>query len=116
MKYLIIPALSLALLFSGCSTTTAVKTEGVTVTTVDTGMKTWSLYVQSHLTDGKVTQKEINDVQTGYQAYYNAQLVSESLLENAVSTGSTNDIAATEETVTETETSLLALINQYLNQ
>ena len=99
IKHIIIPALFLSLVISGCSTPSVVKTEGVIVTTVDTGMKTWALYVTAHLNDGKVTQKEINDVQTGYQAYYNAQLVSEALLENAVSTGSTNDIAATEETV-----------------
>jgi len=117
LTFLTIPALAISLFIEGCATTsTTIKTEGVTVTTVDTGMKTWASYVQAHLTDGKVTQKEINNVETAYTAYYNAQLVTEAYLESSVSTGSTNDITTVEASVTNAETSLLALINQYLNQ
>jgi hypothetical protein len=116
MKKLFLPLLFSAILCGCVTTSTTLKTEGITVTTVDTGMKTWALYVEAHLKDGKVNQNEINNVQTAYTAYYNAQLVTEAYLESSVSTGSTNDIASVEASVTTAETSLLALINQYLNQ
>lgn len=115
MKKFLLP-LFLSAILNGCSTTSTIKTEGITVTTVDAGMKTWALYVEAHLTDGRVTQAEINTVQASYSAYYNAQLIAEAYLQSAVSTGSTNDVASVEQAVTASETSLLALINQYLNQ
>src|ERR1039457_6461669 len=113
--------LGVAFVTPSCSTsqtTTVTKAEGVVVNTVDVGMKTWHDYVVLHLTDGKVTQKEIDNVSTGYTAYYNAQLVVKAMLEKLVTTGSTNtvDLATSNTAVTSAETSLLALINQYLNQ
>ena len=83
--------LGVAFVTPSCSTsqtTTVTKAEGVVVNTVDVGMKTWHDYVVLHLTDGKVTQKEIDNVSTGYTAYYNAQLVVKAMLEKLVTTGS----------------------------
>jgi hypothetical protein len=119
MKKLLI-SLTLAALIVGCSTPTgtAIKTEGVTVTTVDTGMKGWAMYVNQHLTDGKVTQKELDTVKNAYNIYYTAQLSAEAALETIVTSGSTNtvDLTTANTSVMTAETQLLTLINQYLNQ
>jgi len=115
MKYLIIPTLALSLLVSGCATTSrtssVIKAEGVTVTTVDTGMKVWHDYVVAHLTDGKVNQAEIDAVANGYNIYYTAQLATEAALTKTVSAGSTNtvDIATANSAVLSAEGSLSSI-------
>ena len=125
MKKLIIAICLTGALFApvtGCKntspTTAIVKSEAIIVTSVDTGMKIWHDYVVAHLTDGKVTQKEIDTVATAYNAYYTAQLAVKATLEQVILTGSTNtvDIATANASVINAETSLLALINKFLNQ
>lgn len=120
-KLLIISLLTATLFISGCKTTqtaSIIKGEGIVVTTVDTGMIAWHDYVVAHLTDGKVSQTEINDVANAYGVYYTSQLSIEAALEKTVSTGSTNivDVTIANTAVVSAETSLLALINKYLNQ
>jgi len=115
MKYLIISTLALSLLVSGCTTsqqTTAINAEGVVITTVDTGMKGWALYVNA----GKASPVQIANVQTAYNAYYTAQLAAQAALSTLVTSGSTNtvDVATANASVLTAENSLLALLNQYI--
>jgi len=101
-------------LCAGCSslTTATIKSEGVIVTTVDVGMKTWANYVNS----GKATQQQVDTVKSAYNTYYNAQLVAEGALEKMISTGSTNnvDINTADASVATAENSLLTIINSYI--
>lgn len=105
--------------YTGCKTPPAVaivRSEGVIITTVDTGMKTWALYVTQHQHDGKVTQAQVDKVQDVYSTYYNAQLVLKGALEMYVVNGSTNkaEVDAANIAVLNAQSAILALLNQYI--
>ncbi len=109
-----------AMLIAGCKTSTPtqaiIKSEGVLITTVDIGMKTWSIYINKHVSDGKVTQAQINTVHKAYDDYYAAQIVTEGALSALITSGSTNatDIVVANGNVVKAETVLLGLLNQYI--
>lgn len=101
----------------GCSTTPTgkvVQAEGVIITSVDVGMKSWKDYVVA----GKATQNQVDTVKKYYDIYYNAQLASKAALEKYVASKSADDLAATttaNAAVTQAQASLLTLLNGYLN-
>lgn len=103
-------------LLTGCLTTDGVvKTEGVLITTVDTGMSIWASYVTTHQSDGKVTQAQVDKVKTAYNAYYTAQQIAKAAIEKSIAgTGTAADVATANAAVINAQTSLLAIINQYL--
>lgn len=116
-KVVVIVGLSASLLIgvTGCKTSqtqTAITSESVIVSTVNTAMTAWAQYVNS----GKATQVQVDTVKQAYIAYYTAQLSAEAALTAIVSTGSTNnvDIATANVSISNAETALLTLINQYL--
>lgn len=101
-------------LVGGCTTQqlAVIKTEGVIVTTVDTGMKGWALYVNA----GKASPQQVAAVENAYNAYYDAQIIAENVLTNYIQTGGTNVLTLTQTSsaVQTAEASLLSLLNQYL--
>ena len=103
-------------LLTGCLTTDrVVKTEGVLITTVDTGMSIWASYVTAHQSDGKVTQAQVDKVKVAYNAYYTAQQIAKAAIEKSIAgTGTAADVATANAAVINAQTSLLAIINQYL--
>jgi hypothetical protein len=108
--------LPVLLLDSGCASTsqtsTVIKSEGVLITTVDTGMRVWATYVNS----GKASQSQVDAVKGAYNVYYTAQLASEAAIEKLITSGSTNtaDITTANTSVLSAETALLNLLNQYI--
>lgn len=108
---------TLALSNSGCFSTTTgkvVQAEGVIITSVDVGMKSWKDYVVA----GKATQNQVDTVKKYYDIYYNAQLASKAALEKYVASKSADDLAATttaSDAVNQAEAGLLTLLNGYLN-
>lgn len=94
------------------ATTTAIKAEGVTVATVDTGMKTWAIYANS----GQATKDQVDAVQNAYNTYYNAQVIAEAALEKVVSGSSTNsaDVTTANAAVLTAQSSLLLILSQYM--
>jgi hypothetical protein len=119
MKKLIIATISALLIvstYTGCKTqtpaTTIYKVEGGIITTVDTGMQGWAMYVNQ----GHGTQVQIDAVKNAYNTYYNAQIVAKAALEQYMISGSTNtvSIATASLAVSGAETSLLSLLNQYI--
>lgn len=118
-RIVIVTALALStFVFCGASChntkvdSTIIKSEGVLITTVDTGMKAWALYVNA----GRATQAQVNAVKQAYNTYYNAQLIAEAALTTYISTGSTNsaDITGNATAVANAETALLNLLNTYI--
>jgi len=104
---------------TGCKTSPAViitKSEGVIVNSVDVGMNTWALYVKAHISDGAVSQVQLDTVKSAYNTYYSSQLIAKAALEMYVVNGSTNtvDIATANQTVVTAETALLSILNQYI--
>lgn len=125
MKQIILPAafflcLCSVLVFQpGCGTTpvqTTIKAEGVLITSVDTGMNLWHDYVVAHLTDGKVTQKQIDTVKNGYNAYVTAQSVAKAAIEKLLAgTGATQaDVDTANAAVKTAEQSLISTLNTYI--
>lgn len=107
------------LCYTGCKTDPAViitKSEGVLISSVDLGMNAWSLYVNAHLNDGKVTQKQLDTVKSAYTIYYDSQLICKAALEQYVVNGSTNtaSITTANTSVTTAEVALLSILNQYI--
>jgi len=104
----------------GCQTSptqTAIKVEGVLIVSVDAGMSEWHDYVVAHLTDGKVTQKQIDSVRDAYNAYYSAQQIAKAALMKSISTtpnGNQAEVDATRAALANAEQALLNLLNQYL--
>jgi len=92
--------------------TTVTQVEGVVIKTVDVGMQTWRDYVVA----GKASQAQVNTVMNAYNTYYNAQMIAKGAIEQYLATGSTNqaDVAVANQAVSQAETSLLSLLNQYL--
>lgn len=110
-KYII--GLSLCILV-GCGTTPiskTVATEGITITSVDTGMQVWADWVNA----GKATQFQVNAVKQGYNAYYVAQSVAKAAIEQVLLTSSTNTTDAATATAAESNaaSALINLINSY---
>jgi uncharacterized protein YcfL len=108
-----------AILYTGCQTPAAVtitQSEGVLITTVDTGMKVWASYVTLHQNDGKVTATQVNNIEQAYNTYYDAQEMAKGLLELYVSNGTTNTVSITtaNTAVANAEAALLNLINTYI--
>jgi exonuclease III len=109
-------SLMAAMLINGCSTNkaipAAITSEGVLITTVDTGMKIWAIYVNA----GKATQSQVDTVKKYYTDYYNAQLVAEAALTRLVSAGSTNtaEVTAANATVVTAENQLLTTLNSFI--
>lgn len=106
-------------LFTGCGSTPvqkAIKSEGVLIVSVDSGMQIWASYVRQHQSDGKVTQSQVDTVKTAYNAYYDAQQVAKAIIEKIITNGTTNpaDIATANAAVINAENQLLALLNQYI--
>lgn len=104
---------------TGCHTTpvqVSIKSEGVLITSVDVGMNLWHDYVVAHLTDGKVTQKQIDTIHTAYDSYVAAQSVAKAVIEKVISNVSTNQTDATtaNQAVQSAENDLLSLLNLYI--
>jgi hypothetical protein len=100
---------------TGCKTTpvnVAVQSEGVIITSVDTGMMIWSDYVRA----GKATQSQVDTVKDCYQHYYDAQMLSKAALEMYIAKATTNttDIVTANAAVSVAMQTLLNNINQYL--
>jgi (2Fe-2S) ferredoxin len=107
------------LCYTGCQTKPAVvitQSEGVIINSVDVGMNTWALYVKAHVSDGAVTQQQLDTVKSAYTTYYNAQLIAKAALETYIVNGSTNtvDITTANTAVSGAETALLSILNQYI--
>lgn len=103
----------------GCKSTpvqTAVKSEAVLITSVDVGMNMWHDYVVLHLTDGKVTQKQIDTIKEAYNGYVIAQSVAKAAIEKIISNVSTNqtDVTTANQAVQSAENDLLSLLNLYI--
>ena len=115
--------IAIAAIFSittpGCATKPVqkvIQTEGVLITTVNTGMEIWADYVNRHLTDGKVTQKQLDTIKDAYAAYYVAQMVAKATIEKILANVSTNtmDVTTANQAVTVAEINLIQLLNLYI--
>lgn len=113
-KYII--GLSLCLLV-GCGTTPIQKTvtaEGVTIASVDTGMKVWADWVNQ----GKATQKQVDTVKQAYNAYYTSQAIAKAAIEEVLLNSSTNttDISTANAAEGQAATALINLIQTYTSK
>lgn len=113
----IIGALSIAVScgIQGCATSTTgkiIQSEGVIITSVDTGMMMW----KDQVVAGKATQAQVDNVHKYYDVYYTAQLSAKAALEAYVAHTDTNevDVVTANTAVANAETSLLNLLNQYI--
>ncbi len=101
---------------TGCGTnapTKAAQAEQILIHSVNDGMATWATYVNA----GKAKQSQIDTVHTAYNAYYSAQLVARATIEKAIAkdpSTSAADVTTANNAVTAAETSLLALLNQFI--
>ena len=105
--------------FTGCRSTpiqTAITTEGVLITSVNTGMQVWKSYVIAHQSDGKVTQDQIDKVHQAYDAYYTAQQAAKAVIEKILANMSNDptDLTNANMAVTSAENQLLNLLNSYI--
>ena len=117
MKQLLPLFLSLILatvIYSGCKSPvqTAIKAEGVLIVSVDTGMNLW----HDRVVAGKATQSQVDAVHKAYNAYYDAQMTAKAVIEKVLTNVSTNsaDVTMANLAVANAESSLLALLNQYI--
>lgn len=106
-------------LMSGCGTTpvqATIKSEAVLITSVDVGMNLWHDYVVAHLTDGKVTQNQIDTIKQAYNGYVLAQAVAKATIEKVLTNVSTNqvDVTTANQSVQSAENDLLSLLNLYI--
>lgn len=105
-------------LFVGCSTTpvqATIKSEGILIVSVDAGMNAWHDYVVDHLTDGKVTQKQIDIVKQAYNTYWNAQQVAKAAIKLALKDPTKqSDVDSANASLKTAEASLISILNQYL--
>ena len=115
--------LAIAVIFgniqSGCATKPVqkvIQAEAILITSVDTGMQIWASYVNAHLTDGKVTQKQLDTVKEAYNAYYAAQQSAKAIIEKILSNVSTNqnDALIANLAVKNAEAELLKILNAYI--
>lgn len=100
---------------TGCNSTPATaayKTEGVIITSVDTGMRIWADQVNT----GHATQKQVDTVKQAYNAYYDAQMLAKAALEKyiASTTKDANDVATANAAVGQAEAALLSVLNQFI--
>lgn len=103
---------------AGCKTSqinTSIKSEGVIIVTVDTGMKIWAQRVNA----GQATQAQVDTVKIAYNAYYSAQQAAKAAIEKAMVSSSTNstsltDIATANTAVVNAENSLLSILNTFI--
>jgi len=103
----------------GCASSpvqTTIKSEQVLIVSVDTGMQIWHDYVVAHLTDGKVTQKQIDTVRNAYNDYYAAQQAAKAIIEKVLTNVSTNqaDVDVANAAVDNAKQALLSILNQYI--
>lgn len=99
----------------GCATTTTgkiIQSEGVIITSVDTGMMMW----RDQVVAGKATQQQVDNVHKYYDDYYAAQLIAKAALEKYVTKTDTNevDVVTANTAVANAETTLLNLLNSYI--
>jgi len=106
MKKLFI-LLAFAGVLVACST--ALKTNGVVITTVDTAMKGWGIYTQSH----PVTDAQIFAVSNAYNAYYQSELVLSNTFVVAVTQTNNNLLQTVTQSATASQANLLNLIQQF---
>lgn len=110
--------LSLALLscifYAGCKSPvqTAIKADGVLIVSVDTGMNLW----HDRVVAGKATQSQVDAVHKAYNQYYDAQMTAKAVIEKVLTNVSTNsaDAATANAAVSNAESSLISLLNQYI--
>lgn len=94
----------------GCTTSSAIKTTGVAVVTVDTGMQAWSAYVAQY----HPPQSEIDAVHNAYNVYYAAALADKAALELSLSTTNSAAASTANASLATAETQLMAILNEYL--
>lgn len=94
----------------GCATSGVIKTTGVAVVTVDTGMQAWSAYVAQY----HPPQSEIDAVHNAYNVYYAAALVDKAALELSLSTTNAAAASTANASLATAETQLMAILNEYL--
>ncbi len=115
-KYIFIALTSLCIITAGSScknpTQNAIKAEAVIIKSVDTGMQIW----KDQVIAGKATQSQVDEVKKAYEAYYGAQQIAKAAIEKSLASGSTNstDVVTANDAVSNAETSLLYLLNQYI--
>lgn len=107
--------LSFGIVEVGCKTSAIdamVKTEGVIIISVDTGMRIWADQVNS----GHATQSQVDTVKQAYNAYYTAQLTAKAAIESVIVNHSTNvtDVATANVSVSNAEAALLSVLNQFI--
>lgn len=120
MKYLTTLLLALTLTYgafvsTGCKSSpigVVAKTEGVLITSVNTGMNVWGDYVRA----GHATQAQVDTVKADYNLYFNAQQVAKAAIEKALAAGSTDltEVNTANAAVTNAENAVISVINQFL--
>jgi hypothetical protein len=84
-EMLVMLAIGLAMFGQGCKSQTALKANGVAITTVDAAMQGWAAYTQA----GKGTDAQILTVSNAYVLYWNAELTASNTW--AIAVGNTNN-------------------------
>lgn len=100
---------------TGCSTSAIgviAKSEGVLITSVNTGMNVWGDYVRA----GHATQSQVDQVKSAYNDYFNAQQLAKAAIEKKMASGSTDttEVDTANAAVTNAENAVVSLINQFL--
>jgi len=101
-------AFGLVSLVSGCGST-ALKVNGVAITTVDAGMTAWAAYTQS----GKGTPDQIVAVSNAYVLYYNAEMVASNAWIISVTQTNNSLLQTVTATAQASQTNLLNLISVF---
>lgn len=99
-----------SLVWYGCSS--ALKTEGVTITTVDAAMTVWGIYS----TNSTVTDSQILTVSNAYVLYYNAQLVASNAWIIAVQQTNNTFWQSATQTAQASQTNLINIIKQFTSK
>jgi hypothetical protein len=99
-------ALACLSLVWGCSS--ALKTNGVAITTVDAAMQAWAAYTQA----GKGTAAQITTVSNAYVLYYNAELTASNAWVISVTQTNNSLLQTVTATAQASQTNLLNIIQQ----
>jgi hypothetical protein len=100
-------AATLAFIFVACNT--ALKTNGVVVTTVDGSMKGWAIWTQTH----SVPDAQIIAVSNAYNAYYQSELVLSNSFVVAVTQTNNSLLQTVTASARASEQNLINLIQQF---
>lgn len=107
-RNLLMPALlAVTLVMYACST--ALKTNGVVITTADAGMQVWAGYTQTH----KVSAAQILTVSNAYVAYYNSELVLSNAFMVAVTQTNNSLLQTLTQTANQSQANLIAIIQEF---